>query len=629
MLMKDLVTGLPIASIQHLPQQLQDALLRGQRNVTPLVFFAETARKLSQSAHRRYEKERLIVITPDALNVYGIDGAIKRRVKIAEITAVLYTKMTPLLLQGHGSAKKSSDSVPSSGSGSSSGPPPRGFEKGKKATASVGLRVPSQYDLAFDLISRDDGGSAPLPLQIINNLIRVISVLQSVSSSNNPSSLASSLAPPSSQSGRSGARVSGSPGRFTELRVLLLDSAPSGSSNKKQLWDHLTLKKTPLSSRSQARQQQLLAPILPLVTEDSERQKQQDAKLQVDEAIADLLEQLERYTNESVYAKTAAHLQRLEAYCDHLQAMENGEFKNLMKERWLRGRSAKLDQQQTVLQQHLSVAREAQLSWIRKIEVLRNNHEETIRRIRSDVAECDGRAEDLEKKIRVSEESQVLELFHLDSDRKGLEDNLRRAHQILESRELLPTAGGLLDEISALKEASEKLHESLDRERQRVAKETEIVGLRSKMLEENAVLEKELAEHMAALRTQKEKNMQLALKVSLALARRNRLLASCQASSSAVAAIVSECAALEHRSVAQQQTVDLLTQERELLESEQLVVSDMAREALMHDSITASVATIAISDERMKISSEAALRGQLDKLKRLKETLADRITQIK
>ena len=648
--MKDLVTGLPIASIQHLPQQLQDALLRGQRNVTPLLYFAETARKISKGGTRRYEKERLIVITPDSLNVYATDGSIKRRVKLTDISAVVFTRQEPFRKAQLGGDLQASPSTGSmtaatAGSGSStsaarslageghmSGASAPTCQAGRninssRLTASFGLRIPSQYDMAFDIVSRDD--AATPPDQLITNLIRVIGVLQA-SYFSSSSSISS---PPQNN---------GSLSSSSELRVVMISSSSSpsggdtqkkhvGGGHPKMMWDLLSLKKPPLSTgrgaASGSNRQPLLAPILPIVTEESERQKQLDARLQVDEAISDLLDQLEKYSNESVFTKATACLQRLEQYARHFQSAEDGEHRIELKERWLRARSEKCQRQHASLQDQITNARENLLCWIHRIEQLRNDHEDTVRKIRHDVAECDERGEALEVRIKECESVQVDELFQLDTRRQELEEVLRSSLGHLETRELLPSMAALRDEISSLTDAADKVRESIGREQERIGREREVSNLRGLMLEENVALEALVLESMTKVREEKEATKQLALKVSLALAKRNRLVASCENGQRLVQQLEQDGLDLASKARGQQHIVNALTDERELLESEQLVVTDLNREAVMHDSITTSVATIAINEEKRRGSAEVALKEQLEKLRQLKFTLLQQAAQ--
>lgn len=276
---------------------------------------------------------------------------------------------------------------------------------------------------------------------------------------------------------------------------------------------------------------------------------------------------------------------------------------------------------------NIANARAQYLENVSQVETLRLDHIDAVQRLRKDVSDCDRRGAETEATIAQCERQHVEDLFYIDTKKKSLLSLERRVAAEVETKELLPTPEALESEISALENAQQQVRDAISREHLRLAKEQEIRALRLTMAKENEELEKETLVAMQAAREAKARTDDLTVRVSLQLATRNKLAQRSITAAKALESLASDEEDLVQLHQQQRSAMDALTSTMDLLESEQLVVRDLSREALMHDSITASVLSIAIEDERRMTTVEAELQRELEKLHKLKDALASRVSK--
>jgi hypothetical protein len=552
-------SGLPIDPIDQLPRGLRDTLLRNQQGVAPIVLFVEWAHKLSEGAAHRGTKERLVLVTPDSVNVYSADGGIKRRVGIGEI-ACIYTELP-------------GESMPSHGHSSTT------------FTGSICFEVPRQFDMCFD-IRRD---SLAQCRHAVMRCVRVLCTLHRCRSS------------PVSR-----------PLQVTELREGSL-GAHQGSELA-----YFRLKKAYAAGpHPHGKKGPLLPPVLPLVTEAMERDAEDNVEGQLDQAVIDVTREVQRFkeTNSSLPCRQGLSL--LERYVARLRLCEQEQLRVAQKKLFLSAKANRQAARMAAVESAMGEARRQYVAEAQELDDVRALHDAQVQELRSriDNAALQQRAlADASQEVHAS----FLDIVRnvVDPERVALEGSVASLNaELVWRRASLPKRSSLLEETSMLQRSLEQLKEG--REAYHVLEEqlAEVQDLWSALSEENTALEHRVASALSDVRAAKQTQQTHIAQVSLSLARRSNLARTLDERRKAVTTMRDDAAAWSDRLPSCLQKERYMQLKVEVRHMEDIVSEDMERKITMHHSLARSAVQTLSEQISLAESKEQILRAKLKRLR--------------
>lgn len=563
-MMRDPRSGLALESVSGLPPGLQSTLLRSQCNVTPIVLFCDVVTKLSEGASHRFDKERLILLTPEYLLVFAMDGQIKRRVPIQDIREVFLSM--PHLLES--------------------------VSHGREClfVGSVAVEVPRQFDLAFD-VSRK---SADECRNVIMRFLRVVSVVHGM-----PALHASA-----------------------PLRVGMLEPGCLGPFEGSEL-EHFRLKKAyAAGANPHGRKGPLMPPVLQLVTDEMESDAQQDTKLQIDCAIRDVSQELMKFRRDNADKAMTSHLTQLQSFCSRGTMVECAQQRVARRHNILLNKNTAYAVALEGIAQATASCNNEYRSIVDEMDALRAQHNAQLASVRSAVVET----EETLKAIK-SDESLAIADFLQNVQRSDVRrQNAERALQAISSELTfcstnLPSLTALDDEVHMLQGAQVLLatrQQCLDELATRVESGN---SLRSQLGEENAVLEKEASEAMTSCRSAKQVTTDLLNKATMLFATRNRILAEVTQCREAVLAsrdtvddIDTEIQSLSRSEAAAVKVLHVRTLEK-------IVSDDLRRRCSMDEGIASTRCQIADDVMTLSAAREGLLEQKLERMRRMRSKL--------
>lgn len=597
---RDPTSGLPVASIAFLPKALQDTLLRNQRGVVPLVLYAEWAFKLSENRQHRYTKERLILVTPDSLNVFAADGTIKRRIKIADLHALYVT-------DGYVEPR---DEVQDDATSTQNSPPSRvvagrAAQRRMQPRISVALEVPRQFDAAFDIV-RD---TATRCQSAANHLRRVLSVLYRIAKSTSPKHPGPGL---------------------VDLKVVSLPSIAfqlynSEDHNHDSQLSYFRLKKAHAAGPyPHGRKGPLLAPVLPLVTREMEQAVEEDPQAQVEAAVAELVSQVRRYQEDAQEsnATSAPLLQRMRDYCRRYNELQCERLRLERRREVIQMRSAAHQASAEAAAAALRAAREDFMQRSGQLSEVRMKHDSAIRAIRLEMEETDGRVAELQQReADVANEtmSKLRQLDEVMQTEKAEVSQLEAA--LLWRRQSLPTLEALEEECEQLRAAIRQVELNQQSASEAHRRAEDMQHLQQTLSTENIALEEAASEAMGRLRESKSETQRLTGCVSMAMARRNKLAAQLERLRQSASSIQAEIEATESQ-LRRRQRFQVAEIRRIAVDGlEAIVTEDYCRERSIRHELMTSEATAALQAASVDIAKQEAIKAKLQRLRSARTAL--------
>lgn len=550
-------SGLPVESIEHLPRGLRETLLRNQQGVAPIVLFVEWVHKLSEGAVARGTKERLLIITPDSVNVYASDGAIKRRVKVVEITS-LYAELPA----------------------EASIPPSTAMQVG-----SVCLEVPRQFDMGFDF-RRDT------PARCRHALMRFVRTLCTLHRYRSTSS-------------------------FRPLPVLELRGGSLGSHSGSEL-EYFRLKKAHAAGpHPHGKKGPLLAPVLPLVTEEMERCAEDNVQGQLAQAIVDVTREVQRFRESQSTLPWRQSVASLEKYAARLQACEADQLRVAQKKAFLLQRSARQAMRMSAVETAMGEARCQYVAEAKLLDEIRSNHDNDVQQLRNKI---DSAAR--QQRIMRGDSEQLSARFletmrhHFDPERMRLETSIAEGTAELQWRKTsLPQRSSLEEELALLDVSLEQLRSALIGHQSLESTLQEAKQLADELSSENRSLEQSVGEALATARGMSRAQEAHVAQVSMTLARRASLARALDKRRNSVVGMREETAEWAHRLESLLQDERYLHLKAEVQHMEDIVSEDIERKITMHHCLARSAVQTLSEHISLAESKENALRSKLSRLR--------------
>ncbi|CUG81226.1 Hypothetical protein, putative [Bodo saltans] len=555
------ISGLPIDPIDQLPRGLKDTLLRNQQGVAPVVLFVEWACKLSEGGAQRGAKERLIVVTPDSVNVYSSDGGIKRRVGISEV-AKLYVELPTEGSQPHG-----------------------GQHNNALFTGCICFEVPRQFDMCFD-IRRD---SVARCRHAIMRCVRVLCTLHRCRSSN-----------------------ASRPLQVTELREGSL-GAHQGSELA-----YFRLKKAHAAGpHPHGKKGPLLPPVLPLVTEAMEREAEDNVEGQLAQAVIDVTREVQRFKETNSALPSRQGLSLLERYVARLRLCEQEQLRVAQKKVFLTAKANRQTARMTTLESAMGEARRQYVAEAQELDQVRATHDTQVQQLRSRI---DNAA--LQQRTLANESQNLHTTFlnhvrHIvEPERVALEATIASLRAELSWRRAsLPQRSSLVEETQMLQGSLEQLKGGWEAHRILEEQLNEAQELWSVLSKENLDLEQQVSTALSSLREAKQKQQTHLAQVSLSLARRSNLARTLDERRKAVTAMRDAVEEWTNKLPATVQEERYMQLKLDVRHMEDIVSEDLERKITMHHSLARSAVQTLSEQISLAESKEQILRDKLKKLR--------------
>lgn len=558
---RDSLTGLPVESVQGLPKPLQETLVRNQHGVAPLVLFVEWTKKLSEGATARFTKERLVVITPDSVNLYAADGSIKRRVRVADLAALHV-----------------------------SGPVKHSAGPSQNFVASVCLEVPRQFDIALDVV-RDTRSRC---CGVVSKLMRVLTILH---------------------------RHHAAGKSCVELPVVSLRPGCLCAGQESEL-AYFRLKKTYAAGpHPHGKKGPLLAPVLPLVTDEMERRGRDDHNLQIAQAVTDAVAEIRRYRQENTAnAAVIWALRQLGGYVEQHNVVRQHALRVAEKREVLHDKAARQGELTASVEAAMRAAREAYVAAACALDARRNEHEASVRAMRHEIEETERRISALLQEDKTMTSSFLQQIQELDRERADMAAHVEAMESELTWKQTsLPTVEALEHESEILAKAIQKLESDAAAVEEAKERAKARAAMRERLRQEQHALEMQVAEVMEEKRHVQTKNMQLRVQLSMATAKRNKLasaLEGLQQQAIAARSAVPEQLALLERLKACCQDAALKVQVSQL---EAVVSEDLQREIDMQEGIAKTMLQVASDKLLVGDRKEQQLLQKLERLRKARQ----------
>lgn len=564
--MKDLESGLTVASIEHLPLNLQEILRTGQPDgAVPQVFFAEMCFKLSEGRKNPLSKDRLLTITRDSVIIYSLDGFAKRIVSLVDIESVLIARNSQSSERQEKNSSRRLDVV------------------------SFALKIPGNYDVAMELAAgkRSD--------MIITSLAKTIAILRR--------QLAARLHKEKAGDVQM---------EHQELAVRMYCSALSAL----PFHSFVSLKK-PRDRDAPP----IVPPRIDVVTEDMQRRKAADHRLQLEEILSDLEAELFKYQQECWDARNTIYSEVSDQHTESLQRNEFLRLQRLATSRkssriaeWNDGRSG-------TIQKAYDSAQRQYTEENTLIHLLQDKHAAALAKAKHSIEAAEQKTQTHQNTLKQLRQDILARRRELDDRIGDLTDEAHSKSRELDSLGLLPSVDDLEGEISALQESTLRAEEAIlaieeDREQEEVLK-----ALRRDLAKENELLEQEVLQLKEQRRDLADVTKQLVAEASTNFARRNRILEACRVLEREIAAARSETAALVVDAERISERESSLSERRARLSAERTVCEDLDRETLIHNSVTTSLVKAMASSENQAIDTENKLAARLCSYRLLRESV--------
>lgn len=589
--LRDPVSGLPVVPLSFLSTALQDTLVRNQQGVVPLVLFAEWAYKVSEGSKNRFTKERLIIVTPDSLNVFAADGAIKRRVKISDVHAFYQSEgFVPEAGGGADSARTTTGVSMPAGTEISSGVSlARRAGTSRLPRITVALEIPRQFDCAFDFVRESPARSQ----SAVNHLRRTLVILYRLARS--------SVGGPT-----------------VDLRVCALPSRDIGPHQGSSLEYFRLKKRLAAGAHPHGRKGPLLAPVLPLVTRDMEQAAANDPQYHVELALAEIDAQIRQYTEDLRQTSTSESTQqRIEAFSKRFNNLHASLAQTERREADLRQRMASGSEAADSMASALRGVRQEYLEKMAALNDIRSKHDDAVKAIRHEMDLVDGRIAELQQREVAVGESTRHQLRALDETIRLEESAVNQLEAELRWKyEALPSLENLHEECCLLETSVAQLQEVRQAEAAERVRLDDMQRLQAQLLEENRTLELQAGEALETARLAKAETVRLTGSVSMVLARRNKLVkqleamrgrvAQCKADVEALQAAVHVVQVREGQS-AHRAAVDTL---------EAIAAEDFQREVSLRREIMHSEREAAAHASDAELRLQKSLQAKLDRMRK-------------
>jgi hypothetical protein len=385
-----------------------------------------------------------------------------------------------------------------------------------------------------------------------------------------------------------------------EVTELVVRSVPRMAT--KPFHSHFHLKKPTNVAR-----EPIIPPSLPAVPEETVKKQQFDHQLQLEEVLSNLLLELHRYQSECWTARNLVYDQVCTARLHQLSEEETLRRYVLATKGRVKELKSTNIERELIIRGALDKAQQAHGDQLEALIQLRKNHTVSLDEVRRRIGESEERAAAIKGKATAQHHEVLGEQRQLEEVVEGLTDELEALLSELETCTLLPTREDLMAEKVELEKACASVEASLAALRERLDDEQRLVVLEKDLRVENSEVEGLVLNAKSELREVSDATRRLLVELSAIEAAKGRLERTLHHHQRERKAIEQSETALIDGADELLAEKERLEKRRKLLELERVVVEDLERETIIHDSITHSLQQVMQHEEE----DAMAVQGQL------------------